>query len=83
MKFTFGFIFFELSIKYKLLSLQISKNSVLTVSVFSLNSWQSVRTAIFEILTSWFSFFSEVARSTIDLALSYGDHSEFRLFVPT
>ena len=78
----FKWWFFELSIRYRFLSLQNSFKCVLTSHLFWFKRQLSVLNMILESLTSFDSVFRHIARSTIN-STSFDDSSEFKSLVPT
>ena len=78
----FGFIFFELSIRYIFLSWHNWDKIRLTSHLFAFNFELSVLRIILETLTSCWLFFNEVARSTISFAMTSEVWLELRSFVP-
>ena len=72
-----------LSIRYRFLSSQRSYKCELTSHPFWFKRELSVLNMILETLTSFDSVFRDIARSTIDSAIDFGDTSEFKSLVPT
>ena len=74
---------FLLSIRYRFLSSQRFFKCELTPHPIWFKRELSVFNTILETLTSSDSVFRDIARSTIDSAIDFGDTSEFKSLVPT
>ena len=80
-----GFFWFSWNdkIRWKFFSLHNFPRKLFTPHLFSSSYLSSARIMMLDMLTPCFLFLIDVARSIIDLAISSGDLSDDRSFVPT